>query len=165
MNAVTHPWYFYNNIFDITALGQGPLTYYNYNFFVTNCNQFTPDSGNNVITNSPAFELGPLGPFYLPASSLLIDAGSDDSVPLAHHTVTTNQAPDLDTIDIGFHYIALDAYGNPLDFDGDGIPDYVEDFLEDYSYAPGIGETDWQTYNSRNRLTGTPGLQVFTPLK
>ena len=30
-------------------------------------------------------------------------------------------------MDIGYHYVATDAYGNPLDSNGDGIPDYLED--------------------------------------
>jgi hypothetical protein len=30
-------------------------------------------------------------------------------------------------LDIGYHYVAVDAYDNPYDSDGDGIPDYIED--------------------------------------
>ncbi len=59
--------------------------------------------------------------------------------------------------------MATDANGNPLDFDGDGIPDYLEDYNGNGVFD--TGETDWKTYNSPNGLTGIPGLQVFTPLK
>jgi hypothetical protein len=61
-------------------------------------------------------------------------------------------------------YIATDALGNPLDTDGDSIPDYIED-----SNGNGIYDTgdfsDWQAYTSPNGLTSGSGLQVFTPLK
>ena len=30
-------------------------------------------------------------------------------------------------LDIGYHYVAVDASGNPLDIDSDGVPDYLED--------------------------------------
>jgi hypothetical protein len=37
----------------------------------------------------------------------------------------------------------LDAYGNPLDSDGDGIPDYIED--SNGNGTVNSGETDWQS--------------------
>jgi len=84
------------------------------------------------------------GNFYLPPNSALINAGSitADQVGLYHFTTQTNQVPEGDsTVDIGYHYVATDAYGNPLDSNGDGIPDYLEDANGD-----GIvddGETNW----------------------
>ena len=47
------------------------------------------------------------------------------------------------TVDIGYHYVATDAYGNPLDTDGDGIPDYIED--ANGNGTVDSGETDWQS--------------------
>ena len=69
-------------------------------------------------------------------------------------------------LDLSFHYLALHpqlSTLNPLDTDGDGIPDYLED--ANGNGTPDSGESHWQTYNSPNNLTGSPGLQVFTPLK
>jgi hypothetical protein len=31
------------------------------------------------------------------------------------------------TVSIGYHYVAVDANGNPLNSNGDGIPDYLQD--------------------------------------
>jgi len=40
----------------------------------------------------------------------------------------TNQVPETNSIvDIGYHYVATDTHGNPLDSNGNGTPDYLED--------------------------------------
>jgi hypothetical protein len=49
------------------------------------------------------------------------------------------------------------------DWDGDGIADYLEDRNGNGSYESGLGETDWTTGSSG--ITGSVGLQVFTPLR
>jgi len=54
---------------------------------------------------------------------------------------------------------------NLSDIDSDTWVDYLEDANSSGTYDPGLGESDWQTYNSPNKLTGAPGLQVYTPLK
>ena len=52
---------------------------------------------------------------------------------LYHYTVTTNLVSGWEIketnsiVDIGYHYVATDSNGNPMDSNGDGIPDYVED--------------------------------------
>jgi hypothetical protein len=88
-------------------------------------------------------------------------------------------------VDIGLHYVALAATGQPLDSDGDGLPDYLED-------ASGNGSRDGSETDSlladtdgdgigdliermlgRNPLaagespdsSGAVNLRVFTPLK
>ncbi len=98
--------------------------------------------------------------------SLLINAGSRNATNagLYHYTVLTSQVKETNTtVDIGFHYVATDANGVPIDTDGDGVPDYLED--RNGNGTLDSGETDWQTYNSPNGLSGGGGLQVFTPLK
>ena len=70
------------------------------------------------------------GDYYLPAGSPLVQRGSTtaDKVGLYHFTTQTNQVPETNSIvTIGYHYVATDANGNPLDTNGDGIPDYIED--------------------------------------
>jgi hypothetical protein len=64
-------------------------------------------------------------------------------------------------VDIGYHYVAVDAYAMPLDADGDNIPDYLED--ANGNGVLNTGERDWQ--GSENGTTGMPGLKGFTPLK
>ena len=45
-----------------------------------------------------------------------------------HYTTTTNQVKEANSIlDVGYHYVATDANGNPIDTNGDGIGDYLAD--------------------------------------
>src|SRR5262249_45948301 len=97
-----------------------------------------------VLTSSPAYQTGPLGNYYYPTNLVLINAGSTTAnlVGLYHYTTTTNQVKEANTTnDIGFHYVAV-ANGLPIDTDGDGLPDYLED-----ANGNGLvdsGETNWQ---------------------
>jgi hypothetical protein len=46
-------------------------------------------------------------------------------------------------VDIGYHYVAVDTNGIPLDSNGDGIPDYLQDANGNGVYDFGdLG--DWQ---------------------
>jgi hypothetical protein len=107
-----------------------------------------------------------LGRFYQPTNSPLIHAGSTtaDQAGLYHFTVTTNQVIEsTNTVSIGYHYVATNGSGNPLDKDSDGVPDYLED-----ANGNGLvddGETNWTNYDSANGLVSPNGLQVYTPLK
>jgi hypothetical protein len=84
----------------------------------------------------------------------LINAGSTNAAALGlyHYTVTTNlvngqEVPEgTNTVSIGFHYVAVDQYGNPLDSNGDGIPDYLEDANGNGIYDAG-DQGDWQNFN------------------
>ena len=65
----------------------------------------------------------------MPPGSLLIDAG--DSLArtngLYHFTTQTNQTEEADSIvDIGYHYIALDQFGNVRDANDNNLPDWWE---------------------------------------
>ena len=71
-----------------------------------------------------------MGNFYLPTNSPLINKGSitADKMGLYHFTTQTNQIKETNSIvDIGYHFVATDTYGNPIDTNGDGLPDYLED--------------------------------------
>ena len=55
---------------------------------------------------------------------------SANLIGLYHYTVKTNQTVEGDNIvSIGYHYVATGTNGLPLDSNGDGIPDYLEDPL------------------------------------
>jgi hypothetical protein len=124
--------------------------------------------GSHDVTNIISFnwQSSWLGNYYLPTNSPLINHGSTtaDQIGLYHFTTQTNQMKETNSIvDIGYHYVAVDAYGNPIDTDGDGIPDYMEDANGNGIYDGGdLG--NW-LISPFNGLTTANGLLVFTPLK
>lgn len=187
----------FNNAFDSSQLSSrslvGGILTNDYNAYL-NCTGSTiplTNSGpNNVInTNSLAYQSGLLGEFYQPVNSPLVNAGSTtaNQVGLYHFTTQTNQVKETNSIvDIGYHYVATDAYGNPLDADGDGLSDYFEDSngngnndssdLSNWnsSDTDGDGVNDYiEWLEGRNpRVSGsvadTGGLihfKIYTPLK
>jgi hypothetical protein len=131
--------------------------------------RLSPTNSNDKILTSLAWEAGPLGRYYQPANSALLDAGSRNATNagLYHFTCTTNQVKEgYSIVDIGYHLVAVTNVAGvwiPIDTDGDGLPDYWEDANGNGTADP--GETDWQQYDSQNCLNSSPGLQVFTPLK
>lgn len=121
------------------------------------------------------FQTGQLGPWYYPTSgaanslATLIDGDTIRTPVLAglyHHTTRSDLAKDGATasqLDIGYHYVATDFNGTPLDQDADGLPDYREDI--DGDGVVDSGETSWNAYTSRNGLSGGTSFNVFTPLR
>jgi hypothetical protein len=106
--------------------------------------------------------------FYQPTNSSLIDAGSTNAhlLGLYHYTTTsgTNQLKETNgMVDIGIHAVALNGEGKPVDSDGDGIFDYIEDSNGNGQHD--TGETDWEMYDSQLGIGSGPGLILFTPLK
>jgi len=100
---------------------------------------------NNTNLATLTYQTGPLGKYYQPTNSVLINAGSRtaDLASLYQFTATTNQVKETNsTVDIGLHYVAVNAQGQPIDTDGDGIPDYQEDANGNGTVTS--GETDWQ---------------------
>jgi hypothetical protein len=165
-------WYVRDNLFDGTSQylsGNAWGTYIQrgYNGFISGTTNSLGGS-NNKTGLTADYQTGPLGPFYYPASGAnltqLINAGSRtaSSAGLYHFTTTTNQFKEAtSTVDIGYHYVAVDGNGFPVDTDGDGLPDYFEDRNGNGTFN--TGETDWQT--SENGTTGIPGLQIHPPLE
>lgn len=140
-------------------------TYCNYNAFLNGAQRLVVQGANDIVTNPFTWQTGPLGTFYQATSSPLIDKGSvtADVVGLYHFTTTTNEVKETNSIvDIGYHYVALDANGNPLDTNGDGIPDYLEDSNGNGVWDPGIDLGDWK--NTSPDTSGAINLQVYTPL-
>jgi hypothetical protein len=96
----------------------------------------------------------------LPTNSPVINAGdlTADQFGLYHFTVTTNEVKETNSVvDIGYHYVAVDGNGDPLDSNGDGIPDYLEDANGDGIYDSG----DPANWLSGGTATFTNGMSVL----
>jgi hypothetical protein len=110
----------------------------------TSNSRFYPTNANDIILTSFTFTNGPLGQYYQ-LSTNLVDKGSRtaDLAGLYHYTARQSQVKETNSIvDIGLHYVALDANGQPIDRDGDYIPDYIEDSNGNGEADP--GETDYR---------------------
>jgi hypothetical protein len=171
-------WLIENTAFDGTALawndyyhGSLSQTFFDYNSYNTNnlswqsysIPYFTCYGTNEVVgpddlmTTNYGWQTSWFGNFYLPPSpySPLIDAGSTtaDLFGLYHFTTQTNQSIEgTSPVDIGYHYVATDSNGNPLDSNSDGIPDYLED--ANGNGTMDSGEIGWN-------YTGDLGLTVL----
>jgi hypothetical protein len=111
-----------------------------------------------VLTSAPPYQTNIFGNFYMPTNTPLYGAGSDSAgaLGLYHYTTRTNQfkegeEPSGHNVNIGVHYVAATNSQpstfnpQPLDADGDGIPDYVENWHGDGNYSLHTDtETDWQ---------------------
>jgi hypothetical protein len=189
-----------DNLFDRTTI-YGDFAWIGYqpghNAFVTNCDRINPTNAYDIVLTNTDYQIGPLGHFYYPTNggmlSGLINAGSTNAnlLSLYHYTVTTNLISGLEIketnsiVDLGFHYVAVDGSGNPIDSDSDGLPDYLEDTNGDGTYntgdlanwnssdTDGDGVSDYIEYlQGRNPRAGALSdtnnviqLQVYTPLK
>jgi hypothetical protein len=117
--------------------------------------RLNPTNSNDQVLTNLLFQTGPLGHFYVPTNTALFNNGGRNATNagLYHFTMLTNSVKETNTtVDIGFHYAATDANGTPLDYDGDGVPDY----WEDWNGNGGVdsGETDWLNASD-------PGLKIF----
>jgi len=113
---------------------------YNYNAFLQGAAQPPSEGANTYTVTNFNWKTGCFGDFYLPTNSPLINAGNTtaDRVALYHFTTQTNQVKETNSVvDIGYHYVAVDGAGNPMDTNGDGVPDYVEDTNENGLYDAG----------------------------
>ena len=183
-------WWFYDNLFEGDNINEdgndsgsppywtdtfsaGYNGYDNSYIMVYDCytvSELLNSSGGDQYLSEADYQPGPLGDYYYPAANgtltLLIHAGSRSAAAagLYHYTVTPDQTIEgANTVSIGYHYVAVDANGNPIDTNGDGIPDYLEDANGNGIYDAGdLG--NW-LISPFNGLTTTNGLLVFTPLK
>jgi hypothetical protein len=121
--------------------------------------------------------------------SVLIDSGSRyaTNAMLYHYCTTTNQVKETSSkVDMGFHYVATDSTGIPLDNDSDNLGDYLEDSNGDGTYnagdladwtssdTDGDGVSDYiellqgrspKISGTTNDSSGLINLRVYTPLK
>ena len=188
--ATIHPaWAIQDNLFDNTTISfttdGSYLTYVacsNNGFYNTSTSQL--QGTNNVVLTNLTYAAGPLGPWYIgSASPTLVDAGSRNAsiAGLYQYTTQTNQVEETNSVvDIGLHYVAVDANGNPIDINGDGIPD---SWCIQYGFDPNDpsvaaadpdhdGLSNYQEYILGSRPTqaavpdtnGVIKLQLYTPL-
>lgn len=123
-------------------------SYATYAFNVTNsqANAYPLNCASNIIAvSSFNWQTSLLGNFYLPTNSTLVNTGSlasAASIGLYHFTTQTNQAKEATSrLDLGYHYVAVDANGVPVDTDADGTADYIED--ADGNGVVNAGENFW----------------------
>lgn len=189
--TVTHwesdDWVFRDNLFDQVQINQDGDFANAYSGYTPGTTRLSPTNANDVVA-SITYETGPLGNYYLPTNSSLINTGSAAAnlVGLYHYTTQTNQLKETTSlVDIGYHYVAVNGSGVAADSDGDGFSDYLEDADGNGTYdasdpcnwaitdTDGDGVNDyWEWVQGRNpRVTGTVSdasdlirLRVFTPL-
>ena len=184
-------WRLRNNLFDKTIITNGTNTDNAYSGYVTGGNKLSPTNAFDIIQTSStniAYQTSWLGRFYLPTNAVYINKGNTnaDLLTLYHFTTQVSQAKETNSIvDIGFHVVAVNSSGIPIDTDSDGIPDYQEDANGNGTFD--TGETNWQNAftdgdnvndgtelllgrnplvaGTTNDFNGTLNLRVYTPLK
>jgi hypothetical protein len=124
--------YAYNNDFDSCIVRTYVVNCTNgFNAYLNCTGQLNPTNSTDLFsTNGLSYQSGFLGVFYQPTNSPLIEMGSTNAnlLGLYHYTTQASQVVEgTNIVSIGYHYVATDAHGNPLDTNGDRIPDYVED--------------------------------------
>jgi hypothetical protein len=169
-NTNTITWTVRDNLFDSDALSKNGTFSASYNAFRSGLTNLGGSS--NIVGLTLDFVSGPLGSYYYPTSggnlSQLINVGSRNATNATLYHFTTLAATGTketnSVVDLGFHYVGVNANNAPIDSDDDTIPDYLED--RNGNGVMSAGETDWEiTYNSLNGLSGLTGLQTFTPLR
>jgi len=140
-------WTFTDNIFDKTTITVLGAITNDYNGYVTNSDRVGTGTHDVILgTNNAGWQSSWLGNFYLPTNSPFIDKASFTNsalIGMYHFTTLTNQTKEMtNPLDCGFHYVAV-TNGIPIDTDGDGTIDVVEDLNGDGSVNS--GETDWQS--------------------
>jgi len=103
---------------------------YNFNAFLEGMLELPTEGSNTITVADFNWQNSWFGNFYLPPNSLLTNAGSTTADQLSLYQFTTQASQVKETnsaVDIGYHYVAANQYGNPFDSNGNGLPDYLED--------------------------------------
>jgi hypothetical protein len=181
-------WQITDNVFDEALVYLDGSQ--SYNSYLNSCTILSTPQTNDLIITNFSWVVGPLGSYYQPTNSALINAGSLTNAGLAgfyHYSTTTNQAKEASSpLDIGYHYVSLGENGEPIDSDGDGLADYNEDSNGNGSYESPpdlaswlLSDTDGDGLPDRFEVTNgfnpnvaaiadtnnVTRLKVYTPLK
>ena len=156
-----------STLFNYNAYNTNNLSWQTYTYLSPPTNGTLEVIGPNDVTNVDGYnwQSSWFGNFYQPTNSPTFESGSTNAnfLGLYHFTTQTNQTIEgTNKVTIGYHYVATDQYGNPLDSNGGGIPDYIED-----ANGNGLvdnGESPWY-YTIASGLNSTNGLLLYTPLK
>ena len=144
----SHNWVVRDNAFDGNQFDMTWPLVSDHNAYINGADIIFPTNNTDIGLSNFIYATGPLGNFYQ-GSTNLFNIGSTNAAALGlyHYTVTTNEVVEgTNTVSIGYHYVATDAYGNLLDTNGDGIADYLEDGNGNGIYDTGeLG--DWQGLN------------------
>jgi len=164
-----------------------------YNAYTNAANPF-PIGGSHDVGGVSSFnwQSSWLGNYYAPTNSPVINKGSvtANTLGLYHFTTQIDQTKEAaSVVDMGYHYVAVDGNGRPLDYDSDGLADYLEDANGNGIFdggdwgdwasadADGDGVVDWveiaqgRNPNSPTSPGATPDggdvlkLRVYTPLR
>jgi len=114
-----------NNLFDHNTNTDHSLTNYigTYNGYVIGCDHLTLTNSTNdqFLTSSPTYQATAQGNYYLSGTGTnLINKGSTtaDALGLYLYCTTTNELAETNsTVDIGYHYVALNPIGVPTNLD------------------------------------------------
>ena len=146
----TGTWTAYDNLFDQAAGSLGSVLH-DYNGYTTGTTVLSaphnkPNLAADYQPGPAATWFGVLGNYYYPTSGQnnlyeLINASirTPAQAGLYHYTVkaaaNSKEGTDpVQNVDIGFHYVAVDGNGHPIDTDTDGLADYFEDTNGNGSY-------------------------------
>lgn len=161
-------WIIRDNYFHGTTHTQNDyLSNHDYNgYHAVGTTRLTPYGPNDqVVRENTPFSAGALGSFYFVDEIALRDSGSRtaNEAGLCYHTTQTANVAEGDTpVDIGFHYVAVNRLGLPLDNNENDIPDYLEDGSES---LPKTVNQKKQSSQANTRSPDRIPLKVYTPLK
>jgi hypothetical protein len=148
-NYGVNAWTFKDNVFDNCSVSVEALDFVTHsnNAYINTAGHLTPTNVNDVLLTSFAYTNGALGNYYQVSTNLLnVGSRNADAATLYHYTVRTNQVKETNSIvDIGFHYVAVGEDNEPLDSDGGGAADFLED--TDGDGIADSGESNWAVGN------------------
>jgi hypothetical protein len=126
-----------NNAFNgCTVSLDGAFT--NYNAYLNGASNGVYQSWDIGPTNL-IWQTGPLGSYYQPSNSPLFETGymTANQLGLEDYTVLTDEVGEgTNEVSIGIHFVAVGTNGQPF-VNSQGIPDYIEDALENGLYYAG----------------------------
>jgi alpha-L-rhamnosidase len=145
-------WFVHDTAFDATAFhysdaagAAAAFTDFDYDAYLDGGNTNAASGTHDLTVPTFNWQTNWFGNYYLPTNSALVDAGDVGAatVGLYHFTTQTNDVKEgSSTVDISYHHVAADSTGAPVDTDGGGCPDYLED--RDGDGTVDAGESDWR---------------------